>query len=77
MPFALIGRIIGYRNSGLFGDGFDNKRSYLCNAANNMSLTTDKEDNSNAAYFKMYLTVQDFQVQAFSFDNPKSFGNGK
>lgn len=76
MPFALVGRIIGYKDSGLFGS-FDNKRSYMCNSANNLSLTMDGEDNINATYFNMHLTIQDFQVQAFQFDSSTGFSNGK
>ena len=75
MPFALVGSIIGYKNSNPFGGGFDYQRSYMCNSANNMSLTVDTKDKNNATNFIMHLTIQDFRVQAF--DNPSQFGNGK
>lgn len=37
----------------------------------------DGEDNINATYFNMHLTIQDFQVQAFQFDHSTGFSNGK
>lgn len=77
MPFAFVGLIIGYMKSRIYDDGFDYKRSYMCNSSNTMSLLMDTKKDTNSTYFSMNLIIKDFRVQAFQFDNSNGFGNGK